>query len=392
MSRISVATVVTRFIAGAGGVALRGALALDREEVDVSIFAADEGPLLAQAESAGLRVVRLRHMRHTIEPAEDCRCLRELVSHLSDGQYDIVHTHSAKAGALGRIAARKADVPAVVHTFHGFPFHPFQSALRRSTYLALERRLGKLTDRFLAIGTSVAADIVRLRIGAPHQVRVIAPAVSSDVRPVTRLARAEARRLLQVPPGVRLIGAVGRLDEQKAPDHMIQALIHLGREDAHLVWVGDGPLRQAVVRRVVEAGLRDRVRLLGERSDVAALLPAFDVFAMSSLYEGLPCSLVEAMLCGVPVVATAVNSVPDVVVPGQTGTLVPAGRPAALASGLRHALDEPAEAAEMAQRGRSHLGSRFSPELLGWDLAETYRSVLNNRSVVPTAASRVSFA
>ena len=125
--------------------------------------------------------------------------------------------------------------------------------------------------------------------------------------------------------------------------------------------------------RVRQRGLTDRFRWLGHRDDVPDLLPAFDVFALASRYEGLPCVLVEAMRCGVPVVATAVNAVPDLVVPGETGLLVPPDRPRALGAAVRHLLDHPAEGRRMAAAARDRLGDRYTPQALGAVLDETYR-------------------
>jgi glycosyltransferase involved in cell wall biosynthesis len=143
------------------------------------------------------------------------------------------------------------------------------------------------------------------------------------------------------------------------------------------VWVGGGPLMQATRTLVERRGLAKRFLLLGERQDVGALLPAFDVFALASLYEGLPCSIVEAITCGVPVVATAVNAVPEVVVPGRTGLLVPPGAPKLLGKAIAYLLDHPDEGARMARAARTQLGDRFDPAVLGRDLAEIYELALN---------------
>jgi glycosyltransferase involved in cell wall biosynthesis len=154
----------------------------------------------------------------------------------------------------------------------------------------------------------------------------------------------------------------------------------LRHRDALGVWVGAGPLRDDVERQVERAGLHGRVLMLGERADVRELPPAFDVFAMSSLYEGLPCAIVEAMMAGVPVVATAVNAVSDVVLPGETGLLVSPRRPAMLAAAIDLVLDDPAAANARAARGRALLGDRFEPHRLGAILDDVYRSKLSPQS------------
>lgn len=375
------AAVVTKFAAGAGGVALRGALALDRDRYSVTVFAADGGPLWERAERAGLGTVRLRHMSDTLGAREDVRGVRELTALLGEGGFDVVHTHSAKAGGIGRMAARRAGVPAIVHTFHGFPFHRFQSFLRRRSYIWLERRLGRITDRFLAIGAEVAAEAIRLGISPPERIRVVASAIDRDVAPRSAATRARARRLLGLPPDAPVIGSVGRLDFQKCPEDLVRAVAMLKRRDVFTVWIGDGPFRPKVERLIARNGLTDRFLLLGERSDVPDLLPGLDVFAMSSLYEGIPCAVVEAMTCGIPVVANAVNAVPDVVISGQTGLLSRPGDPEALAGALRHLLDHPDRADLMARAARRHIGQRFDPAELGRDLDDVYRDALGQTSM-----------
>ena len=378
---VRVAQVVTRLIAGAGGVALRGALALDPSCFEVTVLSAEGGPLLAEAERAGLRVVRLSHMRPELSPTQDVLGLRELSALLRPERFDVVHTHSAKAGALGRLAAHRTGVTAVVHTFHGFPFHQFQSRIRRRTYIAVERRLGRITARFLAVGSAVAAEAIRLELAPADRIRTIGSAVDTSIEPACDASRAAARRSMGLPAHARVVGTVGRLDHQKAPHDMVEAASRLDCRDVHFVWIGDGPLRAAVLRHVARRGLAGRFHLLGERDDVKRLLPGFDVFAMSSRYEGIPCAAVEAMMAGIPVVATAVNSVPEIVVPGRTGLLVPPAAPVQLSRATAYLLEHTQEAAAMALAARGQLGDRFTPEVLGRDLAETYAAALATPAV-----------
>jgi glycosyltransferase involved in cell wall biosynthesis len=391
-----VAVVITRMAAGAGGVALRGALALDPDRYAITIVTggtgiagdavdspdevlygidaikdAPSGDLLAEAYAAGLEAVRVPALVPQISPRHDLAAMRMLTRLYTEGCYDVVHTHSAKAGAIGRLAAIRAGVPRLVHTLHGFPFHEFQSSWRRAAYVWIERRLGRRTDALLAVGGAVAAEAVRRGLALPDRVHTIAPAVD----PVARVcsdtaARGLARRRLGLPAGVRLVGTVGRVDYQKAPEQWIDAFASV--DDVWGVWIGDGPMRDDLLDRVRRRGLTDRFRLLGHRDDVPELLPAFDVFALASRYEGLPCALVEAMGAGVAVVATAVNAVPDLVVPGETGLLVPPDRPRLLGRAMRYLLDEPGEARRMAVTARQRLGDRYSPEALGAVLDRTY--------------------
>jgi glycosyltransferase involved in cell wall biosynthesis len=278
-------------------------------------------------------------------------------------------------------------VPAIVHSFHGFPFHDFQSVARRRAYLAVERRLARLTHQFVTDGTWTAAEAVRLGIVPPERVRAISSPIDTDVPSATAATRANARRRLGLPSEAKVVGTVARLDPQKAPHILVEALAALGRPNVYVAWLGGGSLMHSVQRLVRRHGLEHRFLLVGERTDVPDLLPGFDVFAMPSLYEGLPCAVVEAMACGVPVVATAVNSVPEVVIPGRTGILVRPNDPASLARAIGYLLNHPEEGARMARRAADSLGDRFRPETLGRDLTEVYELALGRPSRIGTGGN-----
>jgi len=370
--RIEVAQIVTRFIAGAGGVALRGVLPLDPDRYHVTIITGQGGPLTDRAEAAGLRVAIEPSLVSPLSPRDDRRALQRLTELCRSGRYDVVHTHSAKAGALGRLAAHRASVGRIVHTYHGFPFHEFQNPLRRGAYVAIERRLARITDTVLAIGSGVATEALRRGLATPSKLRTIAPVVEAVTVPKTAATRAAARAELGIGPSTPLVGTVGRIDYQKAPEHLIAAMAGLRHTDAMALWIGSGPGDRAAAELVRRAGLSARFVFAGERSDVARLLPGFDIFAMASRYEGLPCAVVEAMRCGLPVVATAVNSVPDLVVPGESGVLVPPGRPGLLAEAIDHLLDDPGTADRLASRGQIAAGSTFDAAGLAEVLDQVY--------------------
>jgi len=258
-----------------------------------------------------------------------------------------------------------------VHTLHGFPFNEFQSRPVRRGLRAVERRLGRITDYFITDGTFVASEAIRLKIAEPERVR----AVISPVEPVpavSEAARREARNLLGIPDGAKVIGTAARLAVQKAPLDMVKAFAALRRRDVYMVWLGDGVLRAKTERLIEAEGVADRFLLLGDRDDVPRLLPAFDVLALSSLWEGLPCSVVEAMTCGIPVVATAVNSVPEVVISGKTGLLARPGDPTSLSRALAYMLDHPAHAARMAEAARVQIRHQFRADRLGEELMDVY--------------------
>lgn len=372
-----IVTVIARLEGGAGVLALRGAKVLDPANFAVTIITGSGQHLLDEALAVGLEVIVEPSLTAPIAPRQDWRAVQQLSAIFAERKPDVVHTHCAKGGAVGRIAARRSGVAQIVHTYHGFPFHEFQSAARRQAYVAVERRLGRYTDVALCVGAGVATEAVRRRLVAPDRVRTIGVAVPSaataraSMSALNPEARLRARRALGLPIDAKVVGVVGRLTYQKAPEDFLTALQNLNRSDVVGVWIGDGELAARVDRRA-RALTGANVVLAGERTDVLEVLPALDVFALPSRYEGLPTAIVEAMICGVPVIATAVNAVPDVVIPGETGLLVPPRRPDLLASAIDHLLRSPTAARQMAVTARERLGDRFSESSLREALAGAY--------------------
>ncbi|SDP94412.1 Glycosyltransferase involved in cell wall bisynthesis [Actinopolyspora xinjiangensis] len=367
-----VATVITRLEGGAGVVVLRCAVALREDSCSVTLVTGAHGPLVRRAQRAGVEVVVEPALRKPITPWWDLLALFRLVVLFSRGGFDVVHTHTAKAGALGRMAARLSAVPRVVHTYHGFPFHRFQRWGKRRCYVAVERLLGRVTDNVLCVGDGVAGEAVRRRLASPNRIRAVGVPVPLDAPLADTGNRRRARRELGVDEDCLLVGAVGRLTYQKAPEDLVDALARLPRRDFRGVWIGTGE-REREVERLARDRLGDRFVLAGQRSDVIELLPALDVFVLPSRYEGLPLAVIEAMLCGLPVVATAVNAVPDLVATGRTGVLVPPRRPDLLAEAVAALLDDPAKRTRMGRAGHRRVErDRFGIDAVLGELRSVY--------------------
>jgi glycosyltransferase involved in cell wall biosynthesis len=372
-ARLRVLQVITRLSGGAGVMCVRGAAALrelDPERYEVTIVTGSGGRLLAEAEAAGMATVVEPALRAPVSPVWDAVAQRRL-RRIVGGQFDVVHTHCAKAGALGRLAAARAGTR-TVHTYHGFPFHAFQPAPLRAAYAGIERGLGRITDVGLCVGRGVAAEAARRRLLPPERIRTTGVPVALDAPVIAPASRARVRASLGLPREATVVGVVGRVTYQKAPEDFVAALRALARPGVVGVWIGDGDLAGRLAT-LAAPELRDgRIVLTGERADVTDLLPAFDVFALPSRYEGLPLAIVEAMVAGVPVVATDVGAVSDVVVHGETGLLVPPRRPERLAAAIRRRLDEPALVTRMAAAARQRLGEAHTPAALGNVLAAAY--------------------
>lgn len=250
-----------------------------------------------------------------VSPLDDARALAVLTSEIRRFRPEIVHTHTAKAGALGRVAARMARVPAVLHTYHGhiltgyFP-RPVTAGIRVS-----ERALAGITDRLVAIGTRVRDELLAAGIGRPGQYVVMEPGVSLERVP----APCDARRSLGIRDDVPVVAFVGRLTRVKRPDRLLAVARHViaHRPDTHFIVCGDGTMTGKL--RDVAVDLGGRVRFLGWRGDVATVYGAADVVVLTSDNEGMPLSLIEAAIAGRPAVTTDVGGAREVVRDGETG-------------------------------------------------------------------------
>jgi glycosyltransferase involved in cell wall biosynthesis len=383
--RVKVLHVITRLEAGAGGNTLVSALGMDPERYEVWIAAGGQGPLWERADREGIRTVRIPEFRRAVSPALDAVVLRRLVKLIRAERFAIVHVHEAKAGFLGRLGAAMCGTPVVVATLHGRD--PWwrtpagtETALRDLMprglwlYSALERMARPLTHGFVAVAPTVARDAVQARIAAPGRTDVAPSAVDLDDIPYDR--DPSVRVELQIPAEDRVVGMVGRLDRQKAPLDFIRMAAHVAelRPGTRFVVTGDGEL--AGQMRQLAHSLGVEVLFTGFRPDAARIASAFDVFVVSSLYEGVGRSVTEAMASGRPVVATAVDGLVDVVTHGATGLLTAPKDPEGLADRVVWLLDHPDEAALMGKQARDLVRTLFAPQRMCGVLDEVYSSLL----------------
>jgi glycosyltransferase involved in cell wall biosynthesis len=317
--RLRVLRVIARMNVGGPALVVSAlARALDPERFEQRIITGmvgegEEDYLELQAPDVSVDVIP--GLGRTLQPFDDVRALAALHGAIRRLRPHIVHTHTAKAGALGRMAARAAGVPAIVHTFHGHLLHGyFSPPLTRAVVLA-EKALARTTTRFFTEGAQVRDDLLAAGIGEPGQYRVVPPGV--DVFPP--LDPDVARKALGLPPDVPVIAFIGRLTAIKRPDRLIEVLTRarLVRPETVLAIAGEGDLLDDVRRRAAPHG--DRVRFLGWRGDVGTVLAAADLVLLTSDNEGMPVSLIEAAMAGRPVVTTDVGSAAEVVAHGETG-------------------------------------------------------------------------
>jgi glycosyltransferase involved in cell wall biosynthesis len=331
---------------------MRGARARGHEVVGVCA----DGPLLAGVRAEGFRVETAPLVRR-LAPRQQARALRALVDIMRRERPDLVHAHMPISGLLGRVAARWCGVRRVAYTCHGFLFNQPGKWPRPALSLLLEWIGGRLTDVYLTVSAAEAADARRLWIARG------AVAVGNGRNPAVfrpdAAARARVRAELGVAAERPVVVAVSRLVRHKGYPELLAAMRGV---DADLWVVGarlDSDHGEDLGALFADSGLGGRLLMLGYRADVPALLAAADVFVLPSHFEGLPMSVIEAMLCGLPVVASDIKGPREQVVEAETGLLVPAGAVEPLAAALRRLADDPALRRRMGAAGRARAMERF---------------------------------
>lgn len=387
-ARIRLVRVITRL--NVGGPALHTMLLterLDPARYDSLLVAgvanADEGDYLALHGRAADRVVRVPTLRREIHPAADGAALVELVRLMRRIRPHVVHTHTAKAGVLGRVAARLARVPVVVHTYHGHVFEGYFGSRRARLFLSVERAVARRTDCLLAVSGAVRRDLLALGVGQPEQFRVVPLGLDLDRFVASDTWRGGLRAELGLPPEAPLVGIIARLVHIKAHEVFLRAAARVAREvpGSRFVLVGDGERRAELETLAMEHGLAGRAHFLGWRRDLERVYADLDVVVLTSRNEGLPVAVIEAMAAGRPVVATRVGGVADVVEDGVTGHLASSGDAEAVAAAVVDLLLDPKRSQTMGQAGRERVVQRFQTGRLLSDLDGLYRDLLRARGI-----------
>ncbi len=337
-----------------------------------------EGDMLTDAEARGVTPIVVPHLGRAIDARDDLRAFMALVRLFRQLRPDIVETHTAKAGVVGRLAAWAAGVPVTVHTFHGHVFHSYFSPVRSALVRGIERLLALRTTRIIALGPAQRAEILGYGVGRPKQ--IVSLPIGLDLEPyhTSKRHRGRLRAELGVGPDTKLVGIVARLTAIKSHEVFLQAAaaVRWQHPDAQFVVVGAGERREELAQLAEEYGIAPAVHWLGWRRDLPLVYADLDVVALTSRNEGLPTTLVEAMAAGRPVVATRVGGVPTLVTHGETGLLAASGDANALAAAMLTVLNNRQYAERLGAAARASVYPAYDLSAFIPRMADFYRRLV----------------
>lgn len=347
-------------------------------------LAPGEEPLTEVAEAEGAEMLYLPSLAPPIRPDSDTRALAQLIRIARRFNPDVIHTHTAKGGFLGRAAALAVKPrPTVIHTYHGHVLEGYFGSSKTALYRGMERAAARVSDRLIGVSSATVDDLVRLGIAPRDRFRVVPLGLDLEAFAALKLVPdPAARRELGIEDDGILFTYVGRIAPIKRLDLMLESVAkaRVAGHSIRLAVVGDGADRAGLEAQARDLAIDSQVHFLGYRSDLARIAAASDAFALSSDNEGTPVSLIEAAASGRPVLATDVGGVRDVVTE-HSGIIVAPDDPAALAEGFGVLAGDRELRLEMGAKAREHALGRYSAARLVGDIDSLYRELLDTRAV-----------
>jgi glycosyltransferase involved in cell wall biosynthesis len=333
---------------------------LDKDKYRVFLFTARKGLLFDRALSVrSLKIKPSFFLERPVNIVKDLLALAEIYFFIKSNNIDVVHTHSSKAGILGRLAARLAGVKAVIHTVHGWSFNDFQPGFKNRVFIMLERLCGRVSNRIIVVCRRDLEKGLANRIGSADKYVLIKYGIDyQDFQPAGKGIREE----LRIKRDELIVGSVACFKPQKSPLDFIRlaSLVNRSLPGTRFILAGDGVMRKKIEALISELGLEKQVILLGWRKDIPQLLSSIDIFVLTSLWEGLPISLLEAMAAGLPAVVTDTGGVKDVVSEGKTGFLVEPRDMESMAERIVMLLSDAVKRRTIGEIARDSLGDDFT--------------------------------
>ncbi|HZM90453.1 MAG TPA: glycosyltransferase family 4 protein [Blastocatellia bacterium] len=383
---VRVLHIITRLIVGGAQentlLSVEGLDGLPEYEVTLATGVDDgpEGDLLERARRT-TRLVVVPELGRSINPLSDIAAFYKLFRLIRKGRYHIVHTHSSKAGVLGRLAAKLAGTPIIVHTLHSLVFHDYQPWAVNRLWWVVKKLCAPMTDHFISVSSIISQKAIAAGIGPPEKFTTIYSGMELDWFLDSNVDPAAVRREFGIPEDAPVVGKIARLFSLKGHDQLLDAAPEVVRRhpDVRFFLIGDGLLYEHLRRRAREAGILDNFVFAGliPRERIPEMIAPMDVVVHTSLREGLARVLPQALAMGKPCVSFDIDGAPEVVIPGETGYLVKPGDDRELANAISALLDDPHLRARMGEAGRHRVDPAFRAETMVEQIASVYKMLLS---------------
>jgi glycosyltransferase involved in cell wall biosynthesis len=358
---------------------------LDKEKYDVTLMS---GPVddpsqerRKQVEDSGVQYIHIHKLVRNINVLYDSIALFKISRFLSKEKFDIVHTHTSKAGLLGRFAAKLAGIPRIVHTPHGHVFFGYFGLLKTKIFIFLEKLAARIADKIVTLTSREKSDYISYKIAREEKFVVIHSGIElSKYQELSQDEKTKLKKEIGLPSNSFVVGTVGRLVPVKAPELLIKASQPLFTQypDTYFVFAGDGPLKKDLHIAAKEIGGEKNIVFLGWRDDAHRILSIFDVFCLPSLNEGMGRVLAEAMAHGIPIVASNVGGIPDLVIHEKNGFLVPSQNTEELAKYIQVLIADEEKRKKMGEAGKK-MASRFSSDTMVENINDLYEELMTQK-------------
>ena len=386
--KMKICHVITRMIVGGAQentlLTIKGHIEKGHEVVLVTGFSPGrEGELLKNVEMPPFKIVEIPEMVREVSPCKDFKALRKLREYFKKEKFDVVHTHSSKAGIIGRIAARQAGVPVVVHTVHGQAFHAYEKPWKKLLYITAERIAAKYCDKIYAVAQAMIDQCVDAKVAPREKYMVVYSGM--DTAAFANAGRnMELRQKLGIPENAKVIVTVARLFPMKGYEEMLPAAARLVKEfpDLHFLPVGDGPMYDELQKQIADLGLSGNFHFAGlvPPHEVCDYIAQADLLWHLSLHEGLPRAVVQALAVGIPAIGYKLDGTPEVVLNGKTGYVTAPQDVDAVVARSRELLNDAALRAEMGKNGKDLVIERFAWRRMADILEEEFLKLLKEKS------------
>jgi len=376
--------VITRLAAGGAPLMTLAMLeSLRKNGYDVELVTGlagkDEKDLLPGIQNGEYAITVIPELVRNIAPIKDYIALRKLRKLMREKKFDVVHTHTTKAGILGRLAAKQAKVAHVIHSPHGHIFHSYFNPVLIKLYVWLERVASRWSQKTITLTEKEKREYLALGIGTPDEYQCIYNGIETDKYFNQDFDREALRKRMNIPVASIILVTVGRLVPVKGCRYLLEAVASIKRQgfdDMHCLIIGDGVLKEELENKTRELEISSQVNFLGHQEDIMPYLMISDVFVLPSLNEGFGLVIVEAMAAGLPVVATRVGGVPEIIMDGESGKLVAPGDSEDLAKGILALLQDRQHLKNIGNHNRQRAQKEFSLERMNAQVKQLYQEVL----------------